>query len=76
MVAMTDADAAELFRTEPDRMIDVGHGEVAYRKVGSGPDVLFIHGWPVTGATFRKLLPHLVDDVTCHIIDFVGTGSN
>ena len=27
--------------------------------VGSGPDVLFVHGWPVSGATFRLLLPHL-----------------
>lgn len=73
---LTQAEASELFRAEPGRHIDVGAGEVAYRTVGSGPDVLFVHGWPVTGATWRTLLPHLVDHVTCHIIDFPGTGSS
>ena len=47
-----------------------------YRRVGTGPDVLFVHGWPVSGATFRTLLPHLVDHVTCHVIDLPGAGSS
>jgi pimeloyl-ACP methyl ester carboxylesterase len=68
--------AADLFRREPDRLIDVGAGKVAYRVVGKGPDVLFVHGWPVSGATFRLLLPHLADHVTCHVIDLVGSGSS
>lgn len=76
-MALTEDEAANLFRREPDDFIEVGDGDaLAYRKVGSGPDVVFSHGWPVTGATFRTLLPHLVDDVTCHIIDYVGTGSS
>jgi len=57
-------------------MIDVGAGEVALRSVGSGPHVLFVHGWPLSGATFRGLLPHLVDHVTCHVIDLPGAGSS
>ncbi len=44
------------------------------RTVGSGPDVLFVHGWPVSGATFRALLPHLVDHVTCHVVDLPSAG--
>lgn len=72
----TAADAAELFRRPPDRFLDVGRGEVAHRSVGTGPDVLFVHGWPVSGATFRTLLPYLVDHVTCHVIDLPGTGSS
>ncbi|MGD9995558.1 MAG: alpha/beta fold hydrolase [Ilumatobacteraceae bacterium] len=70
------AQAADLFRREPDRFLDVGAGEVAYRVVGSGPDVLFVHGWPVSAATFRTLLPHLADHVTCHLIDLPGAGSS
>jgi pimeloyl-ACP methyl ester carboxylesterase len=69
-------EAADLFRREPDRLIDVGTGKVAYRVVGNGPDVLFVHGWPVSGATFRRLLPNLADHVTCHVIDLVGSGSS
>ena len=73
---LTKQDAAQLFREEPTGFLDVGAGEVAHRKIGSGPDVLFVHGWPVSGATWRTLLPHLVDHVTCHVIDFPSAGSS
>ncbi len=73
---MTREAATELFRRPPDRFLPVGTGEVAYRTVGTGPDVLFVHGWPVSSATFRALLPHLVDHVTCHLIDLPGAGAS
>lgn len=76
MSSYTAADAIALFRSPPERMLAVDAGEVAYRRVGTGPDVLFVHGWPVSGATFRKLLPHLVDHVTCHLIDLPCSGSS
>ncbi len=75
-MSLTAAEASNLFRAPPARMLDVGVGEVAYRTVGSGPDVLFVHGWPVSGATFRTLLPFLADHVTCHLIDLPGAGSS
>lgn len=74
--AVTTAVAADLFRAAPHRFLDVGAGEVAYRRIGTGPDVLFVHGWPVSGATFRTLLPYLADQVTCHVIDLPGAGSS
>jgi haloalkane dehalogenase len=73
---LDEAQAADLFRQAPDRFLDVGEGEVAYRRVGQGPDVLFVHGWPVSGATFRTLLPHLASQVTCHVIDLPGAGDS
>ena len=76
MTTLSDIDASNLFRREPDRFLDVGAGEAAYWRIGTGPDVLFVHGWPVSAATFRKLLPHLVDHVTCHLIDFPSAGSS
>ena len=76
MPTLTDTEASDLFRREPDRFLDVGAGEAAYRRVGSGPDVLFVHGWPVSSATFRRVLPHLVDHVTCHLFDFPSAGSS
>jgi pimeloyl-ACP methyl ester carboxylesterase len=76
MSTLTLAAATDLFRREPDRFLDVGAGEVAYRRIGTGPDVLFVHGWPVSGAAYRSLLPHLVDHVTCHLIDLPGAGSS
>lgn len=75
MPALSRADAVELFRRAPERFLDVGAGgELAYRRVGTGPDVLFVHGWPVNGATFRGLLPFLAEHVTCHVIDLPGAG--
>ena len=76
MSSLTLTEASDIFRRAPDALLDVGAGEVAYRRVGQGPDVLFVHGWPVSGATFRKLLPRLSRDLTCHIIDFPGAGSS
>jgi pimeloyl-ACP methyl ester carboxylesterase len=74
--ALTPDAAADLFRRGPDRLLDVGAGAVAYRRVGQGPDVLFVHGWPVSGATFRTLLPVLSEQLTCHVIDLPGAGSS
>ncbi|MEM9515183.1 MAG: alpha/beta hydrolase [Actinomycetota bacterium] len=77
MASMTPTEAADLFRAPPGQMIDVGQGAtVAHRSVGSGPDVVFVHGWPVSGATYRTLLPYLADDVTCHLLDLPGAGSS
>lgn len=76
MATLTTSEASDLFRRDPDRHLDVGAGEVAYRRVGTGPDVLFVHGWPVSGATFRLLLPHLAEHVTCHVIDLPSAGSS
>ena len=76
MSPLTVSEAAALFRRPPDAFVDVGAGEVAYRRAGEGPDVLFVHGWPVSGATFRTLLPHLAEHITCHVIDLPGAGSS
>ncbi|MBM4361180.1 MAG: alpha/beta hydrolase [Deltaproteobacteria bacterium] len=69
-------DTADLFRRPPDRFIHVGEGEVACRSVGTGPHALFVHGWPVSGATYRTLLPYLTSRLTCHVVDLVGAGQS
>lgn len=75
-MSITPKEASDLFRRPPERFLDVGTGEVSYRRIGTGPAVLFVHGWPVSGATYRTLLPHLADHVTCHLIDLPGAGSS
>jgi pimeloyl-ACP methyl ester carboxylesterase len=56
--------------------IDVGHSRVAHRREGSGPDVLFVHGWPLHSATFRKIVPLLSRRFTCHLVDLPGNGES
>lgn len=76
MMTLTASDATNIFRAAPTRYIDVAQGEVACYSVGEGPDVLFIHGWPACGATFRGLLPYLTPHLRCHVIDLVGSGKS
>ncbi|MFN8018675.1 MAG: alpha/beta hydrolase [Acidimicrobiales bacterium] len=75
-MGMTEGEATDLFRAAPERFVELGDVAAAVRTVGRGPDVLFVHGWPVSGATFRQLLPHLVDHVTCHVLDLPGAGQS
>jgi pimeloyl-ACP methyl ester carboxylesterase len=49
---------------------------VGVRTFGAGPDVVFVHGWPVSGATFRHLVPLLAPHCTCHVLDLPGAGAS
>ena len=75
-MVLDEVAATDLFRRPPDRWVDVGDGAVGVRTVGQGPDVVLVHGWPVSGATFRQLLPVLAPHVTCHVLDLVGAGDS
>lgn len=73
---MTPDAVLEAFRQPPSTFIDTPSGRVAHRVFGSGPDVLFVHGFPVSGATFRRVIPGLADHVRCHVLDLPGAGSS
>ena len=60
--------------SEPHSYLDVGHSRLAYYRFGRGPDVVFVHGWPLHSATFRHVVPLLERDFTCHLFDLPGTG--
>ena len=46
--------------------------EKDYVRVGEGPPILCIHGWPFHKASFRKLIPHLSTRHTCYAFDSLG----
>lgn len=56
--------------------IDLNHTRIAYKKVGQGPDVVFVHGWPVDSKTYRYVLPELSKYFTCHLFDLPGAGES
>jgi haloalkane dehalogenase len=62
------------FVSGPTSWIDVGHTRLAYWRFGDGPDLVFVHGWPLHSATFRRILPTLARDYTCHLLDLPGAG--
>lgn len=58
----------------PHRTLDVGHSRVASWTFGRGPDVVFVHGWPLSAATYRAVARELCADFTCHLLDLPGAG--
>jgi haloalkane dehalogenase len=60
---------------EISRTIDIGHSKIAYRVAGQGPDLVFVHGWPLHSATFRAIVPHFTPHFRCHLFDLPGAGA-
>ena len=65
---------AEALMREPERWLDLGHARLPYWVIGSGPDLVLVHGWPVDGRTWRRIVPALAEHFTCHVIDLPGAG--
>lgn len=57
-------------------LIKIDYVSFGYRSIGSGEDLVFIHGFPTHGYTWRKLLPHLSSRFKCHILDMPGLGNS
>lgn len=47
---------------------------MAYRMFGSGPALVMVHGWPLSGVTFRGLIAELRQSYTCYVPDLPGAG--
>jgi pimeloyl-ACP methyl ester carboxylesterase len=76
-VASGDKLPADRFHAEPLRWVDTGTARVAYRVFGQGgAPLVFIHGWPLHGFTYRKLLPYLQERFTCYLLDTPGLGES
>jgi len=63
------------FHAVPHRMLEVGASRIAYRTLGEGPDLVFIHGWPLDLNTYRDLAPLLASSFRCHLFDLPGAGA-
>jgi haloalkane dehalogenase len=67
-------EVARSFRAPPHSFVDIGHSRLAYWRFGKGPDLVFVHGWPLHAGTFRALVPRLAERFTCHLFDLPGAG--
>ena len=66
--------ATQLYLDAPLQRIDLGATRVAYRRYGAGPALLLVHGFPLSGFTWRKILPALSAKYTCYLPDLAGLG--
>ncbi|MCW8109007.1 pimeloyl-ACP methyl ester esterase BioH [Alteromonas ponticola] len=46
------------------------------RSVGTGKELIFLHGWGMNGGAFSQLFPYLQNDFTLTVIDLPGFGEN
>jgi haloalkane dehalogenase len=54
----------------------VGAGSIHWRKDGNGPPVVLLHGFPLSGRTWDKVVSHLRDRFACYTPDLVGLGQS
>ena len=69
---MDNADAAASI----EGSMRVGEALVHWRRDGSGPPAVFLHGFPLSGHTWDKVVLHLRDRFTCYTPDLIGLGQS
>jgi haloalkane dehalogenase len=80
--SLTSAEVLRRLRGSPDRFFDVGHARVASWRFGPSsttpgqPSLLLVHGWPLTGRTWRHLVPVLAQTHHVDVIDLPGVGQS
>lgn len=70
---MTEA-TTQYYWEAPARWADIGTARLAWRTFGNGPALLLVHGFPLSGFTWRKVLPELSKRHTCYVPDLPGMG--
>lgn len=71
---MTQSHVADEFWNR--HFVDVGQARVCYRKAGNGPALVLLHGFPLSGLTWRKVVPELSKRFTCYALDLMGLGDS
>ena len=54
----------------------VGDASVHWRKDGTGPPIVFLHGFPLSGRTWDAVVLRLRDRFTCYTPDLIGLGQS
>ena len=54
----------------------VGSASIHWRREGSGPAVVLLHGFPLSGRTWDAVIVRLRDRFTCYTLDLVGLGQS
>jgi haloalkane dehalogenase len=69
-------DAARSYLDAPVQTVDTGTARLPCRRFGSGPPLLLVHGFPLSGFTWRHVLPELSRRHTCWVPDLPGLGDS
>jgi pimeloyl-ACP methyl ester carboxylesterase len=64
------------YLAQPTELVDLDGTVVPVRRFGTGPPLLLVHGFPLSGFTWRFLLPELARASTCVVVDLPGLGDS
>jgi pimeloyl-ACP methyl ester carboxylesterase len=59
---------------ETRHFVSAGTATVCYRRAGDGAPLVLLHGYPLCGLTWRRVVPGLSRQFTCYAFDLVGLG--
>jgi haloacetate dehalogenase len=65
-----------MFRGFETSVVDVGETTIFLRRMGSGPPVLLLHGFPETHLMWHRVAPALADEFTVVCADLRGYGAS
>lgn len=71
---MTSEPTTRSYLEAPVQAVATTAARVVYRRFGAGPPLLLVHGFPLSGFTWRKVLPALATRHTCYVPDLPGLG--
>src|SRR5216684_6564220 len=74
--ANNQADEYSIYATAKVDRYKIEDATITLRVFGQGPALVLIHGFPVHGYTWRKLLPTLREQFTCYVVDLPGLGDS
>lgn len=74
--AKNHADEVSAFASAKISQYPIEDATIALRVFGQGPALVLIHGFPVHGYTWRRLLPTLAEQFTCYVVDLPGLGDS
>ena len=66
----------EYYYSKPITLYNLDDSSIALRVYGQGPNLVFIHGFPTHGYTWRKIVPVLAERNTCFVLDLPGLGDS
>jgi len=66
----------EIYKNISLQKIKIEDVSIGLRQIGNGANLVFIHGFPTHGYTWRKLIPKLSENYKCHILDLPGLGDS
>ena len=68
--------AGDQYLAQVPELIDLDGTTVPVRRFGTGPPLLLVHGFPLSGFTWRFLIPELARRMTCIALDLPGLGDS